>query len=82
MENKNINTNTIAAFNTICTLETATDTLEAISDYIYRKLMVAQECPEDYNGETIALLTDINNKVYRMTERCKVELTMTASVMG
>ena len=77
MENKN--TNTIAAFNAISTLETATDTLEAISDYIYRKLMVAQECPEDYNGETIALLTEINNKVYRMTERCKVELTMVAS---
>ena len=77
MENKNINT--IAAFNTISTLETATDTLEAISDYIYRKLMIAQECPEDYNGETIALLTDINNKVYRMTERCKVELAMVAS---
>ncbi len=60
----------------IGTFEAVTDTFEAISDYIYKKLMIVRESPEDYSQDTADLLADINNKVYRLCERGKAEAAL------
>lgn len=83
MENKNnsINSNVTAVNNLVAnvgTLEAVTDTLEAISDYIFKQLMVARDLP-DVSEDTIALLTEINNKVFRLCERGKIEATLAAN---
>lgn len=80
MENKNktINGSTDIINNLVAnmgTLEAVNDTLEAISDYIFKQLMVARDLP-DVSEDTIAILTDINNKVFRLCERGKIEATL------